>query len=250
MNCQICLEKINEYLDNELDSKVTNEINLHLENCSSCKTEYEFLKQIIEKANELNVEPPKELKQNVLEKINAKEKTKKIFYFRRIATSLATTAAVLVLIILANNSINVNKLSSQMNTDLVKENETKAEIVIPPENAVSKGSETNSETSKTASANIYTANAMDNSLFQAQDSAKAYEYKYFATFNGNSINNIETIKELIYIGKNDNIYEYKTTLSIKEIEEKLKVFDILLDNSQESLLINSSNYGNIKINIS
>lgn len=248
MDCRICIEKLNEYTDNELDSKLMNEISLHIENCPSCKNEYEFLKEIIKNCNEINEEPPKKLKEKVLEKIMKNEKSKKIIFFRKTAISIASTAAIFAIIIFAYNSVIMKTYNSKSNMAIM-DNERQVSSIAQgeTENFSEKGIIPNNSNSSTVSSNNATSYSMDKSAEQAQAAPDVSLYKYSATFNGKSIENIDTIKELIPLSSNNNIYEYKTTLSLNEIKEKLKALDIVLNNSQENSLNNSINYGNIKI---
>ena len=41
MNCQTVMELLSEYIDNELDLKLHNEVRDHLDTCPCCKKEYE-----------------------------------------------------------------------------------------------------------------------------------------------------------------------------------------------------------------
>lgn len=268
MNCFECKSKLNEYTDNELDSKLNDEISLHLEQCPSCQLEYEFLKEIIEKANELNTDPPEELKDKVLKQINAKEKQRKIISFRKIATSIASTAAIITILFVAYNSLfrsvkTINSTDNGATNKAVYDNAVQSNNSLQEsqKNAVAQKEEfsganaTSSSASTSASALASASATMDKSAMltpQSQSSNSIVEYKYEAEFTGKNIENISSIIELIPLQTNNNLNEYKTILPIKELQEKLLTNGFTLSSLKEQdstkySLTNSAEYGIIKI---
>ncbi|MFQ6083246.1 MAG: anti-sigma factor family protein [Candidatus Aminicenantia bacterium] len=60
MNCSQAINLLSEYLDNQLDRSIKNEIAEHLKGCSSCSEELKTLKKTLKILKSLDIlEPPK-----------------------------------------------------------------------------------------------------------------------------------------------------------------------------------------------
>jgi mycothiol system anti-sigma-R factor len=61
MNCPDCKEKLDRYVDRELNSTEVLEVQLHLEGCPDCMENYEFqtgLKRLIKHSCDCDTAPP------------------------------------------------------------------------------------------------------------------------------------------------------------------------------------------------
>jgi len=61
MNCQDCSEKLDRYVDRELNNTEVLELKLHLEGCPGCEGQYEFqahLKRLVRHACDCDTAPP------------------------------------------------------------------------------------------------------------------------------------------------------------------------------------------------
>lgn len=84
MNCEICQNKLSEYLENELDESTMKEIYAHIEICEDCAHELELLKTTLRLAKEIpQVEPPAEVCEEILSKVQeiAQEKEQTQFFW-------------------------------------------------------------------------------------------------------------------------------------------------------------------------
>ncbi len=60
MNCQDCSEKLDRYVDRELNDTEVLELRLHLEGCSGCEDQYEFqshLKRLVRHSCDCDTAP-------------------------------------------------------------------------------------------------------------------------------------------------------------------------------------------------
>ena len=60
MNCKDCSEKLDRFVDRELNSTEVLELQLHLEGCPPCQDQYEFqanLKRLVKHACECDTPP-------------------------------------------------------------------------------------------------------------------------------------------------------------------------------------------------
>jgi mycothiol system anti-sigma-R factor len=61
MNCKDCSEKLDRYVDRELNSNEVAELKLHLETCPDCEDHYEFqahLKRLVKFSCDCDTAPP------------------------------------------------------------------------------------------------------------------------------------------------------------------------------------------------
>ena len=61
MNCSDCREKLDRYVDRELNAVEVVELQLHLEGCPSCADQYEFqsnLSRLVKRSCECDEAPP------------------------------------------------------------------------------------------------------------------------------------------------------------------------------------------------
>jgi mycothiol system anti-sigma-R factor len=61
MNCKDCADKLDRFVDRELNNTEVLEISLHLEGCPDCQDHYEFqnhLKRLVKHSCECDVAPP------------------------------------------------------------------------------------------------------------------------------------------------------------------------------------------------
>jgi mycothiol system anti-sigma-R factor len=61
MNCKDCSEKLDRYVDRELNGTEVLELQLHLEGCPDCEDHYEFqasLKRLVKRSCDCDTAPP------------------------------------------------------------------------------------------------------------------------------------------------------------------------------------------------
>lgn len=109
--CEEVLELLSLYIDNELDDETARAVEEHVEMCSSCKTELKQLSEIVKICNELDeVELPdgfnEVLHQKLILEKKRMEKNKKIIFTKRIMKTIASAAAIFILIFAARGFMN------------------------------------------------------------------------------------------------------------------------------------------------
>lgn len=106
-NCEKVLGLINEYIDKELPEDELKEIELHLEQCSECKAEYDLsikLKNEMASLNQISL--PDEFNESLHKKLtNANKKSS-----NSIIKILTSIAAVVLLFIFSAHYLNINSL--------------------------------------------------------------------------------------------------------------------------------------------
>ena len=74
MNCKKIKKLINPYIDQVLDQETTQQVEVHLKSCSSCRKEHKRLKQMVTSLNSLSPQPtPADFTQSIMAKISQKE---------------------------------------------------------------------------------------------------------------------------------------------------------------------------------
>ncbi len=73
MNCEMILERLDDYLDGELDPRETEQVRTHLDCCAACHREHRALVRLLERAVELrrDEEPPRDLWDGIRSRIAA-----------------------------------------------------------------------------------------------------------------------------------------------------------------------------------
>lgn len=70
-SCDFCAEDISAYFDGELDESSAEKLKAHLSSCENCRAIYESLKELSLEIKEAADEPPSDLHQRIMQKINA-----------------------------------------------------------------------------------------------------------------------------------------------------------------------------------
>ena len=96
MNCERILERLDDYLDGELDPRETEQVRTHLDRCTACHREHQALVRLLERAVELrrDEEPPRDLWDGIRSRIEAPAEVSRSGSRFRV---LAAAAAVLFL---------------------------------------------------------------------------------------------------------------------------------------------------------
>lgn len=94
MDCREVCEKIYDYIEHQLSQEELKEFEEHMKGCKHCQDEYyELEKVIVRLKNVKDIEPPKYLKDKILENIKKEEKqVSKILYFKKYSYVAATIA--------------------------------------------------------------------------------------------------------------------------------------------------------------
>ena len=73
MNCERVLERLDDYLDGELDPRETEQVRTHLDRCAACNREHRAMVRLLERAKELrrDEEPPRDLWDGIRNRIGA-----------------------------------------------------------------------------------------------------------------------------------------------------------------------------------
>ena len=106
-SCEEIRKMMNEYLDNELDSKLLSGFSEHIKNCSSCKYELEETRQVLSLLKVLpEVELPFNFKDKlhsklIEEKINYDNKNNSILLRSKYIKIISTVAAILIFVIIS-----------------------------------------------------------------------------------------------------------------------------------------------------
>lgn len=100
MDCIQVQELISEYVDNMLEEQDRKKIDLHLQECPQCRSDFEQLKDIVLMFNNIEaVKPPQDFKKSVMKKIRQEVGIKKVIFGKRYWLPLVATAAVLIIMI-------------------------------------------------------------------------------------------------------------------------------------------------------
>lgn len=87
MDCEIIRDLFSEYIENQLDEENLKLFEKHMEECQECRNEfYKFEKMLIRIKAIKDIEPPKELKNKIMNKVISEENKKlnaKIINFRK-----------------------------------------------------------------------------------------------------------------------------------------------------------------------
>lgn len=119
-DCANILNLIPLYIDNMLSDEETDIVCEHIENCASCRSEYEFLKSVMTNAKHLpEIEVPKEFHHNLMDKVRAETKggksQKRRFLGWRSFAGIAAAAAVIAVSIVSY--INLEGSGNSVNPD-------------------------------------------------------------------------------------------------------------------------------------
>lgn len=92
MDCREVCEKIYDYIEHQLSQEELKDFEEHMKDCKHCQDEYYELEKVIVKLkNVKDIEPPKHLKDKILDNIKKEEKQiSKILYFKKYSYVAAT----------------------------------------------------------------------------------------------------------------------------------------------------------------
>lgn len=260
MNCKEFKKLLNDYFDGSLEKSKSEDFNKHMNECATCKAEFDFMKEMLAATAELNAQPPSNLRELVLAQISKEEKkTNNVLSFKRLSIPFSTVAAVLVLFFVSYNLLPMfsSKKSLATNQAVYNDNadrrDEKAETATAPANdttgnAVQQDAYT-AEVAKSAS--LYKKRLPFNSdvIFKLDLSTT---YKFEAVIDGTNISALKGDTNFVLLSEISNSYCFKTKLSADELKTELAQFGFkILNYSENSVdfygLKNSSEYGILSI---
>ncbi len=100
MQCQECLSRLSEYLDQKMDSRIDPGLHEHLEDCSNCQEEFRLLERTVQLIRDLPpLAVPLDLRANIQNKIQ-KEKNHRWQWYKASTFGLALAAGLLLLLVI------------------------------------------------------------------------------------------------------------------------------------------------------
>ncbi len=107
MDCKEVCEKIYDYIEHHLIEKEAKHFEEHMKDCTFCQEEYYKIEKLIVKLKNIkDIEPPKELRNNILINIKKEEKKYKILHFKKYSYIAATVAVFIIGAYTLNNTDN------------------------------------------------------------------------------------------------------------------------------------------------
>lgn len=223
MECREIREKIFEYIEHNLSQKEVFEFEEHMQNCKDCQEEYEQREKIMIRLKNLkDVEPPKNLKNKIMENVIKEQSKRKIVNFKRYSLIAASFLIFIVGYIFNNKSLNIN---------------TTNEVQEPIQNNISRSLEPvpfNEEETQMFNEEINLPYIYEKNI-TLEDDFRFFEHyitikenqKCNLEFKNNSDNNILIYIENIDGEKISNDYELKTknehiSINLNSIDEKIK----------------------------
>ena len=258
MNCKEFKQLLNDYFDGSLEESKSEAFHKHKNECAACKAEFDFMKEMLAATEQLNAQPPSNLRELVLEQISKEEKkTKNILNFKRLSITFSTVAAVLVLFFISYNllpqfsskkSLATNQADYTDNADKREETATTAPANDTAGNAMQQDAYT-AEIAKSTSLAKKRLPFDSDVIFKLDLSAT---YKFEAIIDGTNISDLKADTNFILLSEINNSYCFKTKLSIEELKTELAKFGFkLLNYSENSVdfygLKNSSEYGILSV---
>jgi hypothetical protein len=257
MNCEEFKKLLNDYLDGSLEESTLKELNKHKTECSECKAEFDFMQELLLATEQLNAQPPSNLRELVLEQISAEEKrTKNIFCFKRFSITFSTVAAVLVLFFISYNLLPMFSLKKSAATNqaalfdnaVAREEATNA----PTNDMVGSESQKNAYTAEIAKSTSLAKKRLpyDSDIIFKLDISKTYKYE--AIIEGTNISALKGDTNFVLLGEIGNSYCFKTKLFGDELKTVLTNFGFkTLNYSENSVdfygLKSSADYGILSI---
>lgn len=255
MNCKEFKQLLNDYFDGSLEESKVEDFNKHMNKCATCKSEFDFMKEMLAATEQLNAHPPSNLRELVLEQISKEEKrTKNVLNFKRLSITFSTVAAVLILFFVSYNLLPQfsSKKSLATNqavyTDNADKRDEKVETTTAPANDMV-GNAYSAEVAKSASL-AKKRLPFDSDVFFKLDLSATYKYE--AVIDGTNISALKGDNNFVLLSEIGSSYCFKTKLSKDELKTELeKIGFITLNYSENSVdfygLKNSADYGILSI---